>query len=198
MNQEIETKFDIPPTIPDNIIISGLEECATRCGFHVGTWEIVTREFQYYDTPELHFYTRGETVRRVSGFDLTTAKARFRYDYKTGSLEDRYEQELLSDEELSLSDIAQKLSLPEQYRNISISASAPTTHTRAKITRNETVIKTTIDYFDVRKGTAFKELELELGQGNKEYLQNLSQMVIDGLYLQRIHKQKYSRVIELL
>jgi len=198
MKQEIEKKFDVPLTLPDAKIILGIGACAQRCGFEVGVWETVTRRFVYYDTPELNFYERGETVRRISGFDPSKVKGRYRYDYKTGTLDERFERELWWNKKLKNSDIAQRLALPEKYKNIDKNALANTTHTRAKLTMGEVLIHATIDYFDVQEGFQFRELELELRKGSKEHLNALDEAVMNIMNLKHENRQKYTRIIDTI
>ena len=196
MKREIEVKFDMPIHIPEIDILSGIEDIASRHGLAVQPWETVRREFVYYDTTKLNYYQREETVRRVSGFDLAKSKGVYRYDYKSGTLEDRWEEVVWSNKELTLIEIAQQLTLPEKYAGITISALARTTHTRTKLTDDKTILQATIDYFDVQKGIPFRELEIELESGEEKQLHSVSHTLAHVLNLKRVHKQKYARVLE--
>lgn len=196
MIQEIETKFDIPETADEARLIEKLEQIVQAAGFIIPVRKRVCREFQYYDTLALNVYHHGETVRRVGGFDPAKDKATFRYDFKVGPPERRYEANHWSPTVLTPGQIVEQFQLQEFYQELFPSASAATTHQKLKIQRGETLIEATFDYFNVHEGAPFRELELELERGEVSDLIQLSAGVQQSLRLQSVRKQKYSRVIE--
>tara|TARA_Y100000310_G_C20313877_1_gene637493 strand:+ start:98 stop:703 length:606 start_codon:yes stop_codon:yes gene_type:complete len=196
MQREIETKFDIPTESDTDSIIKKLEEVVQQQGFTILTSTIVEREFQYYDTPNFEVYKKGETIRRVGGFNPEKSKGIFRYDFKIGPIENRYEANHWTNKILEPIEILEKFDPKKFYTEIYPSASASTQHHKIKLQREETLIEASIDYFSIKKEVGFKELELELEKGTILELNGLSQVVQKQLELETINKQKYSRVLE--
>jgi hypothetical protein len=157
---------------------------------------VVQREFQYYDTHNLDIYRRGETLRRVGGFDFTKDKGAFRYDFKIGPVDDRYEANHWVNEILHPTMILQQFDLERFYAEIFSSAFAKTKHHKMKLERSGTIIEATLDYFNVLDGIEFSELELELELGDASELIILVEPLKSNLGLEKVNKQKYSRVIE--
>lgn len=197
MKQEIETKFDVPLGLSEQIILNKLRSIAVKQRFNVGDLEIEVRQFQYYDTPNLDLYKKGETIRRVSGFDLAKNKGRFRYDFKIGNLNNRYEENYWTNLELSIQDILSRFNL-KMHKFLVISAIADTKHYKIILSKDKTIIEATLDLFNVRNGAYFKELEIELKEGNYNFLTEISNKLKSALDLQAVSRQKYSRVIDSL
>lgn len=196
MEREIETKFDVPLELPQEDILKVLLEvgAAAGCGFMMQS--PVTRNFQYYDTGNLDVYRQGNTVRRVGGFG-PQHKGLFRYDFKVGPIDDRYEAKHWSDDTLTPEQILNRFSLHRFYSALEVSAYADTQHEKMELDREGTVIEPTIDLFNVKDGGKFRELELELKKGNNTaMLHDISGKVQQALGLRSLTQQKYSRVIQ--
>lgn len=196
MEQEIEIKLDVPLDIGTNDILERLEKIVQDNGFMVMSPKVVERNFQYYDTSNLDIYRRGETLRRVGGFDPNKNRGTFRYDFKIGPIDDRYEANHWTNERLDDATILKQFDLERFYTEIFPSASAKTKHHKMKLERRGTIIEATLDYFSVLEGVGFRELELELEHGDVSGLTILSEPLQSEFGLERIHKQKYNRVIE--
>ena len=78
VDQEIESKFDIPNKVSDKTVMDELERLSKLHGFILQEWKIEHRKFLYYDTPSFDLYKKGETIRRVSGFDPKDSRGLFR------------------------------------------------------------------------------------------------------------------------
>jgi hypothetical protein len=196
MEREIETKFDLPLDLPEEDVLCSLLEAAaaTGCGFNMES--PITRNFQYYDTGRLDVYLQGHTVRRVGGFS-PQHKGAFRYDFKVGTIVDRYEAKHWSNNILTPEEIIEQFNLQRFYSRLEESAYADTKHEKMKIERDGIVIEATIDLFDVKHGSKFRELELELQEGGSmELLKDISVRVQQALCLRPLSLQKYSRVIQ--
>ncbi|MAF99567.1 MAG: hypothetical protein CMH61_03045 [Nanoarchaeota archaeon] len=196
MQQEIEIKLDIPQDVTTNTVLRKLERIVQDRGFTIVSPKVVERDFQYYDTPNLDIYRRGETLRRVGGFDPNKSRVAFRYDFKIGPIDDRYEANHWTSEQLDDTAILKQFDLERFYARIFPSASANTQHHKMKLERRGTIIEATLDYFNIIGGAGFRELELELEHGDISGLTILSEPLQSELGLERTHKQKYSRVIE--
>ena len=225
MDQEIESKFDIPNKVSDKTVMDELERLSKLHGFILQEWKLEHRKFLYYDTPNFDLYKKGETIRRVSGFE-DISKGLFRYDLKKGPIEDRYESNYWSNNELSAEQILDILRAYE-YSKIILVASANTKHYKAMLHKNGTILEASLDLFDIEEfekplensqtphkialniaqkggyskpsieeGSSFRELEIEFKEGNCELLRNLSYDVKFEIGLKSSNKQKYARVIE--
>jgi|TARA_Y100000310_G_C20686775_1_gene819528 inorganic triphosphatase YgiF len=196
MDREIEIKLDVPQDVETDTILERLERIVQDRGFMIVSPKVVERDFQYYDTLNLDIYRRGETLRRVGGFDPTKSKGAFRYDFKIGPIDNRYEANHWTNQQLDDTAILKQFDLERFYAEIFPSASAKTQHHKMKLERRGTIIEATLDYFNVHDGAGFRELELELEQGDVSGLTILSDPLQSEIGLERTHKQKYSRVIE--
>jgi len=196
MEQEIETKFDVPSEVSEKELLPKLEKIIEEQKYLCVSRTQETRHFQYYDTPDLDLYQRGETLRKVSGFNPKKHPALFRYDLKIGQLDNRYEDNKWLNKELSPEQLRDLFHLAAIYANLSPSAAASTSHFKINIQRDNTKVEVSLDYFAVEEGTPFCELELELKAGNQTNLFDFSQRVQEELRLTPLDKQKYSRVIE--
>ncbi|HII71968.1 TPA: hypothetical protein HA265_04405 [Candidatus Woesearchaeota archaeon] len=196
MQKEIEIKLDIPQDLGTDTVLKRLERIVQDRGFIIVSPRVVDRDFQYYDTPGLDVYMRGETLRRVGGFDPAGNRGAFRYDFKIGPIDDRYEANHWTDERLDCAAILDRFDLERFYAEIFPSASAKTQHHKMRLEREGTIIEATLDCFKVLDGVGFRELELELEHGDVSGLTVLSGPLQSGLGLERSHRQKYSRVIE--
>ncbi len=196
MKREREVKFDVPLDLDINDFLERLRAIVSNMGYSVLSSQQVERTFQYYDTHHLEVYRNGETIRRVGGFDHTTSKGFFRYDFKKGSIDERYETNYWANERLSASEILERLRLRSFYQVIFPSAAAETQHHKMKIRREGTLIEVVLDYFMVLEGARFRELELELEDGQMSDLTVLAEHIRDGQKVTPMTTQKYSRVIE--
>jgi len=178
-------------------------------GWRLSRTNFETLQFQYYDTPELLVYSDGETIRRVSGFPSSSRpKGTHRYDFKLGPIDNRFERNHWSDQLYTPQEMLEKVASGCSYQNIIPSAFANTKHLKMYFERQGTTVESTHDLFDVQDGTPFKELELELKEGNRKDLEvelkegnrkdleEIAEQVRTGLGLITINTQKYSRVIE--
>ena len=188
MEQEIEIKLDVPLDIKTNDILERLEQIVKQNGFTITEPKVVGRNFQYYDTSNLDIYRRGETLRRIGGFDPNIDKGLFRYDFKIGPIEDRYEANHWTSAELDENEILNQFDLMRFYAEIFPSAFATTQHHKMKLQRRGTLIEATLDYFNVVDGAGFRELELELEHGDKSDLIVLREPIQNQLGLKRISK----------
>lgn len=195
MDREIESKFNIPNKVSDKTIMDELKRIAEIYSFIMTEWKIEHRKFLYYDTPSFDLYKKGETIRRVSGFDPKDSRGLFRYDLKKGPIEDRYESNYWSNKELSAEQVI-NIFRAYEYSKIILVASANTEHYKAMLHKSGTILEASLDLFDVEEGSSFRELEIEFKEGNCELLRNLSYDVKFEIGLKSSNKQKYARVIE--
>ncbi len=198
MNKEIELKYDVPLQYDCAKLLQGLEEIITQNGFSVLLQKHVTRTFQYYDTLDLQIYQKGETIRRVGGFDLEKDKGLFRYDFKIGPINDRYEKNHWANEVLDAQSILKTFGLERFYGEILESAYADTEHQQIVFGKGMVKLEATVDYFKLQNGKEFKEFEVELKDGDVGILHHVGRRVEDIFHLECMSKQKYTRVIELM
>ncbi len=198
LEQEVETKFDVPIEMEESKLILAVANIFATNGWRLSrTNSEIPLQFQYYDTPELLVYSNGETIRRVSGFpNSSRPKGTHRYDFKLGPIDNRFERNHWSDQLYTPQEMLDKVASGCSYQNIIPSAFANTKHLKMYFERQGTMVESTHDLFDVQDGTPFKELELELKKGNRKDLEEISEQVRAELGLRAINTQKYNRVIE--
>src|SRR3989338_5484457 len=197
LEQEIEPKFDVPIETDESKLILAVANISAANGWRLSRTNFETLQFQYYDTPELLVYSNGEPIRRVSGFpNSSRPKGTHRYDFKLGPIDNRFERNHWSDQLYTPQEMLEKVASGCSYQNIIPSAFANTKHLKMYFERQGTTVESTHDLFDVQDGTPFKELELELKEGNRKDLEEIAEQVRAGLGLITINTQKYSRVIE--
>ena len=198
LEQEIETKLDVPLSVKPDEILGKLEEILKQEG-----WEIILsrndeKELLYYDTPDFSFYWEGSTLRRVTPFDPSKFKGSVRYDFKQGKQESRTEIKYWSDRILKPSEIVDALQIDAKYPRISSVAMVLITPEFREIRKNGTDIELKLDTCWIDGEDKFRELELELKQGNSANIKNLSDKIAQRLNLGYLHQQKYSRVVEVM
>lgn len=196
MEKEIEHKFDLPANIDEVASLQQLKGVIEENGWIIEEEKLVERNFQYYDSLSLRAYKKGETIRRVGGFDSERDKGLYRYDFKVGPTYDRYEENYWSNEELTPEEILTRFKLHKYYQSIVPTAFADTEHHKMRLKKNGVSVELTLDIFDVADGGYFRELELELEHGVMLELNHLADKVIEKLKLNPLYKQKYDRVIE--
>lgn len=198
LEPEVETKFDVPLETDESGFILAVANVFATNGWRLSrTNTEVPLQFQYYDTLELLLYSKGETIRRVSGLPESSGpKGTYRYDFKLGPINDRLERNHWSDQEYTPQEILDKVAEGCSYQLLIPSALANTKHLKMYFERRGTTIESTHDLFKVQDGTPFKELELELKTGSVHDLKEISEQVSTVLGLRRITIQKYNRVIE--
>jgi len=212
MKREIEHKFKIGITEDSGEILTRLKKIVIENGWSILNEKEVSRTFVYYDTPSQKCYKNGEIIRRVEGFEKD-AKGKFRYDFKTGSIDNRYESSIWMDHELTPEEIVKGLTLSDRYSDIIESARANTKHNKMLISKNETRVEITLDEFKLLdrhkkpllkvgspKGhylMGLRDLELELKAGDISDLDELA-LKVESITAGRSSKQKYSQIIEIL
>lgn len=200
MHREIEIKYDVPLSADEEKLIVRLGELLAIEGFNRVQGKKVNRVYTYFDTPQRYLSQKGETIRRVEGFKNGHEQGRYRYDYKKGTLADRYEENVFHDAWLSPQQILKVLRLDRVYPHIEEVATADTVHYKATFSNGQITLEAKVDYFCVRNGSQFKELEVELaaedGTPYRSLLEDLGRRVIEHrLGLRRIDIQKYTRVL---
>lgn len=197
LEQEVETKFDVPFETDESKLILAVANIFAANRWRLSRTNFETLQFQYYDTPELLAYSHGETIRRISGFpNSSQPKGTYRYDFKLGPIDKRFERNHWSDQLYTPQEILEKVANECPYQDIIPSAFANTKHLKIYFERKGTTIESTHDLFKVQEGIFFKELELELKTGNQEDLEEISEQVRGELGLIVINTQKYNRVVE--
>jgi inorganic triphosphatase YgiF len=198
LEREIEIKFDIPWNYNEVEFMFNVANIIAATGWNLTGANVESSlQFQYYDTSQLDVYQAGDTIRRVSGFpESSNPEAIYRYDFKVGPIDDRYEVNLWSNELLSNEDISQGIREHCNYDQIMPSAFANTRHLKLFFSLTGTYIEVTHDIFSVTEGSNFKELEIELKSGDPRELCKIAGLVRDETGLLSIDKQKYDRAIE--
>ncbi|MAG61184.1 hypothetical protein CL619_05325 [archaeon] len=196
MEKEIEVKFDVPIDRPLKDLWEECSGIVLSNRFNLVSSKDVTRRFDYFDTPDLEIYRKGETLRKISGFDPNEDRAVFRYDFKIGPIEDRYEVKHWTNRKFSIEKILDSFGLRKFYQHISTSASANTSHWKRQFALGSNLVEASLDIFNVAQGARFCELELELEQGDPDQLRRIADLVCDQLSLQTVNIQKYARVVE--
>ncbi len=202
MYREIEIKYDVPLKVDEARLLERFTELLAAEKFVKVAGEKVSRVYTYFDTKEGLAYKRGETIRRVEGFHNGKSKGKYRYDYKKGSLADRYEQNEFAEELLSGKQMLKLLGLNGMYAGIEDVAVVDTIHHKATFSREKVRLDVKVDYFSIRGGGKFKEIEVELGKesgGEYEHLlEDLGRRILLQKFgLDRVQVQKYARVGEM-
>lgn len=203
MYREIEIKYDVPLNMSEEKILEKFTWLLVEEKFTRTKCEKVNRTYTYFDTRDWLIYQRGETIRQVEGFNKNwNGKGKFRYDYKKGTLAERYEKNIWRNERLTTSQILEELGLAKIYRSIQEVAIVDTVHHKATFVKGKITLEAKVDYFCVRGGGRFKEIEVELAKDSaKQYqkaLEDIGQRILkQQLGLEQMHKQKYARVLEM-
>lgn len=196
-NEEVETKFELPESINEEELINRLKEIFLEESWKVSSDRSDRRNYLYYDTPDFEVYKRGETIRRVGGFDTKKERGGFRYDYKTGPMDCRLEKKYWNERVLGSDEIIKGLSLP--FKQIVPVAPVETYHRLLDIKKDKplTLIEVKFDDYNLFGGDSLKELELEVIFGDEKPLQDLSTKLEKRLGLNRTEKQKYTRIVDI-
>jgi len=198
LEKEIESKFDVPWETKEAELMLDVAGILARAGWNLVTTNVEPAlQFQYYDTPDLSVYQKGDTIRRVNGFpESSNPKATHRYDFKVGPIDERYEVKNWADDILTEEQISKVIRPHCDYNKIMPSALANTRHLKLFFEKAETYVEVTHDIFSVVRGSRFKELEIELEEGDLNNLKEATELVRTETGLLLINKQKYDRVIE--
>ena len=199
MEREIEKKYDVPVHFEVEGFLYALKDCIVAAGYEIDKPEALSRRFTYYDTPSLSLYHADGTFRRVEGFDPARHKGRYRYDLKVGPLYNRVEGNIWSHEMQNVNDLFRK----ERQRlgisgNVDEVAVAAMINYQGNIRKGSLVAEYTLDYVAVLGAGSFKEIELELKEGNERDLQDLGGIVQAHFDLKELTEQKYSRILRML
>ena len=195
MEREREIKFDVPLTLDESLVLSKLAGVLTKRGYDLTNQKTIRRNFLYYDTPDYNLYKEGRTIRRVGGFDPRKHQGSYRYDIKTGPINDRYEAQIWTDKEIPVKEAMTRFGATN-LPNLIQTVSATTKHITSIASNGENQLKISLDQFTVENGGNFSELELELERGNELELDYLANRIEKKLGLQQSHKQKYARALE--
>jgi len=198
-------------------------EAIQQKGWALTSTNLESLHFIYYDTPQLDFYRQGATLRRITGYPPTSEpKAAYRYDYKTGALEERLESTVWSRWEWSPEKIAKKL-IPEgksgaeiqnqqEEKALQETARTDTFSLKLYCKRWFTQVEISLDTvslvpedFDKKKTTylgtpeakTFRELEIELLRGSEKRYEKLVHHLQEKLQLTAVTQQKYGRVMDM-
>ncbi|MDP3882023.1 MAG: hypothetical protein Q8Q31_04075 [Nanoarchaeota archaeon] len=199
MEREVEKKYDVPLEFDDEGFLYALRDCVVAAGYEIDKPEVLSRRFTYYDTPSLSLYHADGTLRRVEGFDPARHKGKFRYDLKVGPLHDRIEGNYWTNELQDVNSLFR-----EERQGLGISgdveevAVATMLNYQGDIRKGSLVAEYTLDYVAVLGAGSFKELELELKEGNERDLQDLGGIVQAHFDLNELTEQKYSRILRVL
>jgi len=193
--REIESKFDVPLSIKPEDLVEALRETLGELGFSVDSCREFSRKFVYYDTENFLFHCTGTTVRKVSGFDPKESPDLFRYDYKSGPLENRFEESRWSGEDRTPSEVIDFWGIRKQYCFLHESAKADALYHEIRASREGTKLVITLDRFFPEGGPAFVEFEAELEQGDESMIWEVSNPVRDKFSLTPLSSQKYSRIM---
>lgn len=199
MEKEIEFKFNVPKEFENEEFLFSLKHILNSEGYIVEKPEILTRRFSYYDTPDLDLHKIGGTLRLVEGFDSVRYKCKYRYDFKFGPLNNRVEGNLWNNQLLDVNKIFLEeragIGLRKKVRRVAI---ATMINYKGHLRKGRFVAEYTLDHVTVIEAGSFREMEIELKEGRKEDLNKLSEVVQNRFNLERITKQKYSRIIEMI
>ncbi|MBI2666283.1 CYTH domain-containing protein [Candidatus Woesearchaeota archaeon] len=209
--REIESKFELP--IGKDILLCTTEilEQIAQKGWNLTATNLEPLHFVYYDTPQLDLYQQGATLRRISGYPTTSKpKAAYRYDYKTGSLENRMESTLWSRWEWNPEKIIKKLAPELEYTKLEEVAKTDTFSFKLYYKKWFTQVEVSVDavslvpehpekkkinYFGGDGPQKFRELEIELLRGSEKRYEKLVHQLQEKLQFTPINEQKYGRVI---
>ena len=198
IENEIETKLDVPLNEKSDVILGKLEGILKQEGWEIMLSRNDEKELLYYDTPDFSLYFEGSTLRRVTPFDPSKFKGSVRYDFKQGNGEKRTEIKYWSNRILNPSEIVDALQISKDYPKISSVAMVLITPEFREIRKNGTDIELKLDTCWIDGEDKFRELELELKHGNPLDVKNLSDKIAQSLGLNYLHQQKYGRVVEVM
>jgi len=192
---EIETKLHIPDNIYEKEFLRGLEELILNEKWVIVARKKDKRKLTYYDTPELEMHKQRATIR-VSEYDPSKNPGRFRYDFKTGSIEERKEAKYWTERLLEPPEIITMLGL-------NVKALRPIVNVTGypilmDIEKQGTILEVKFDTCKIGWGLSFRELELELKEGNASEIEILVDKIQSKFKLERGYEQKYSRVVRML
>lgn len=196
---EIECKFVVPDYAATVDLPDLLQRLFPNIAIHGGITK--HRRFTYFDTTDFELYHRGWTFRRIDGFHPeidSSAKGRHRFDVKIGDLEHRKEANVWSDAVEDVATIVSRLKLPRWLAEVKPVASASTRHDQCELVLASLRVLATLDTFEVDEGGRFRELELELADGDTREFNEFVRSVTPTLGLVPEKRQKYAKVLESL
>ncbi len=196
--KEIETKLDVPLQIDKEKIIAGIERLLVQQGWEVLGVRGEEKELLYYDTPTFSLYDEGSTLRRVMPFDPSKFPGSVRYDFKQGFGQNRTEVKYWTDKTLGGKEILQALDLIDDYSKIVSVAHVVITPRLWDIRKGNTALELKLDSCWIDGGVRFRELELELKEGDQSQVYGFCEVIAKKLGLTYRTQQKYSRVVEEL
>lgn len=207
MEQELETKFDIPLKHTSEEVVGILDIFASGTGMKVKKW-VATRQFTYFDDPCLPLLRDGATFRIVSADKVGEYWSRF--DFKQGAVGTKNRVEA---SEASPQGIQKPiLYFVERWkiglRDPQAVASVWTIHEKWELTGDEEKVEISYDrFFSDRERTQllFQEVEVEdksmWGRGEKGWkrvVASLKKHLTPLLQLTHVNVQKYERVMQTL
>lgn len=198
MQIEIETKLDVPLSLPDLKVISDVKHLLNK-----ECWEIINeradeKDLCYYDSPDLKLHNEGSTLRRVTPFDIERYPGRVRYDFKQGKGELRLEAKGWSSDVLRSEEIISLLALEKRVNQIRPIVQVHITPLFLDIQKGDLEAELKLDTCSYQGKPLFRELEIELKNGDPSELYKTSDLISDQFGFRYLHQQKYSRVIDIL
>ncbi|MFZ5954817.1 MAG: protein phosphatase 2C domain-containing protein [Nanoarchaeota archaeon] len=192
--KKIEIKFDLETKDNKEILLADIIE-----NFKADNWQIISKRkykasINDYDTLYSNLYKNHVKLRRI--LKSSKNKTRFRYNYKLGDFNDRYEIKKEFENLLSSNEVKKFLSLKiskELYPIINVL----TDHQFITFSKNNTKMKLKMDFFRIFEDMSFYKLEMEFLEGNQREFLQISKYLEKKFNLTRIY-QKYNQIINLV
>lgn len=194
-NKELELKYSIDKKTNSMNLLNKLKVFLKQNGWTILSCKKDKRKIYYYDSPNLFLHSQGFTLRR-SFYDPKKYPKKWRYDYKTGKLENRKETKVWTNKLLNLESILRLFNIKTSKLKISARVQSKLNLIYAK--KLDTLIEIKYELCFVDSNIYFIELEFELIKGNKKILYDLGKRIELILPLTRTYEQKYSRIIKIL
>ena len=189
VEQEVEVKFDLENRDP-KIVFQTVTNMLTGKGYAVGNFRNKFRNFKYFDNSKLELYHAGATLREVTLFE----EGKFRYDYKTGSVDNRVERSIVSAQELGIDDVVKQFELDSGPYFVE-------TVTKNKYLQADfkgcAKFELSCDYVKLDDSRVIKELELEYKSGCRTNFGRAVELVKYEFGFDEVKVHKYQRIIDL-